>query len=483
MNIKMVFYLTGKIIRAVSALMLLPVTVAVIYGETNSLLSFALVIAGGFAIGSALTFAGRKNNSVLYAKDGFIVVALSWLLVSVIGALPFVISREIPSFTDAFFETASGFTTTGASILTNVEALSKSMLFWRSFTHFIGGMGVIVFVMAIIPSVSDRSIHILRAEMPGPTVDKIMPRARDTAKILYLIYIGMTAVQVVLLLFGGMSLFDSLVHSFGTAGTGGFGIKADSIAGYSSYCQWVIAIFMIIFGINFNVFYLLFIKRTISAFKTSELWVYLGIVAASVAMVCTNVLSMYESFSSAVRDSVFQVSSIISTTGYSTTDFNNWPTFSKAILLLIMITGACAGSTAGGIKISRVVILFKVISRRFKSLLHPRAVLSVKLDKKAVDEETVSGVETYTVIYFICIIAIFLILCLEKSFDIESNLSATLACFNNIGPGLGKVGPASSYAGYSVLSKWVLSAAMLMGRLEIYPILLFITPSAWKKGA
>ncbi len=482
MNTKMVFYITGKIIRAVAVLMLLPVAVALVYGETNAMLSFLYVIAGSLLAGSVLVFSGRKKDGVMFAKEGFIVVALAWLTVSVIGALPFVISGEIPSFTDAFFETVSGFTTTGASILDNVEAMSKSMLFWRSFTHFVGGMGVIVFVMAVIPSVSDRSIHILRAEMPGPTVDKIMPRARDTAKVLYLIYIGLTALEVVMLILGGMPVFDSFVHSFGTAGTGGFGIKSDSVAGYSSYCQWVIGVFMIVFGINFNVFYLLIIKRTLSAFKTSELWVYLGFVGASTAVIAVNIFYISKNVSTTLRESFFQVSSIISTTGYSTADFNKWPALSKAVLMFLMISGACAGSTAGGIKVSRVIILLKSVGKRLKSLLHPRAVTSVKLDGKTVDPETVSGVQVYAVVYFILIIVIFLILCIEKSFDIESNLSATLACFNNIGPGLGKVGPASSYSAYSVLSKWVLSFAMLMGRLEIFPVLLFFTPSAWKRG-
>ncbi|MCQ2454718.1 MAG: TrkH family potassium uptake protein [Clostridia bacterium] len=482
MNTKTVFYITGKIIITVSVLMFLPVITAICYNEIHSLLSFLYVIVGGFAVGFVLTFLCRKKDGVLYAKDGFIVVTLAWIASSVLGAMPFVVSGEIPSFTNAFFETVSGFTTTGASILTNVEAMSKSMLFWRSFTHFIGGMGIIVFVMALIPAVSGRSIHILRAEMPGPTVDKIMPKAKDTAKILYLIYIGLAAAEAIMLLFGGMPLFDSLVHTFGTAGTGGFGIKANSIAGYSNFCQWVIAVFMVIFGINFNVFYLLLIKRTVSAFKSSELWTYLGIIAASTGFICLNIYSTYEKFSDLIRDSFFQVSTIISTTGFSTVDFDKWPTFSKALLLLLMVTGACAGSTAGGIKISRVVLLFKIVLNRLKLLLHPRAVCTVKVDKKTVDPDVVSGVTVYAVLYFVCIIAIFLILCIEKSFDIESNLSATLACFNNIGPGLAIVGPTASYAGYSALSKWVLSVAMLMGRLEIFPILLFLSPSAWKKA-
>lgn len=481
MNTKMVFYITGKIIVTVSLLMLLPLMVALYYKETASMLSFIYVLAAGLLFGLAMTYLCRKKDGVLYAKDGFIVVTLAWLLVSIMGAMPFVISGEIPNFTDAFFETVSGFTTTGASILKNVETMSKSMLFWRSFTHFIGGMGVIVFVMAVMPSVSKRSIHILRAEMPGPTVDKIMPKAKDTAKILYIIYIGMTVLEVVMLTLGGMPLFDSLLHSFGTAGTGGFGIKADSIAGYSNYCQWVIGVFMVLFGVNFNVYYLLIIKRSKLAFKTSELWTYLGIIGVSTLLIFSNLYSTYEKLADLTRDSFFQVATIISTTGFSTVDFDKWPTFSKAILLFLMLTGACAGSTAGGIKISRVVLIFKVIAKRLKTMLHPRAVTTVKVDKKTVDEEVVSSVVVYTVVYFVCIVVIFMLLCIEKAFDIESNLSATLACFNNIGPGLSLVGPTSNYAVYSTFSKWILSVAMLMGRLEIFPILLFFSPSSWKK--
>ena len=488
MNGKMVFYITGRIITIVSFLLLLPVLVAVYFllykgidSEINSINSFLIVIIGGLILGSIMAFLCRKRNGVLYAKDGFIIVTLCWLSVSVIGALPFVISGEIPSFVDAFFETVSGFTTTGASILTNVESLSKSMLFWRSFTHWIGGMGVLVFVMALMPSVSDRSIHILRAEMPGVAVDKIVPRAKDTARILYILYIGLTVLQIVLLVAGGMPLFDSAVHAFGTAGTGGFGIKANSIAGYSTYCQWVITVFMIIFGVNFNVYYLLFIKRSISAFKSSELWTYLCIILGSSGIICFNIYSMYGSFSETVRDSFFQVASIISTTGFSTTDFNKWPTLSKGIILALMVCGACGGSTAGGIKVSRVIILFKVVSRKLKSMLHPRAVLTVKLDKKPVDEETIDSVSVYLTVYAILIVAIFLLLCIEPM-SIETHLSATLSCFNNIGPGLDSVGPAASYSLYSPFSKIILSVAMLFGRLEIFPILLFLSPSSWRKA-
>lgn len=484
MNRKIVLHITGRIIQIVSFLLILPIIVAFIYGEygdNKSLISFAYVAVGSFLLGSIVSLIFPVKNREMFAKEGFFIVSLSWFAVSVIGCLPFVISGEIPNLFDAFFETVSGFTTTGASILTDVESMSKSMLFWRSFTHFIGGMGVIVFVMAVIPSVSDRSIHILRAEMPGPTVDKIVPRAKDTAKILYYIYIGMTVLEIILLYIGKMPLFDSIVHSFGTAGTGGFGIKANSIATYSPYCQWVIAVFMVLFGINFNVFYLLILKHTLTAFKSSELWTYISIVLFSTATITINIFNSSEIFSKSVRNSFFQVASIISTTGYSTTDFDKWPTLSKTVLLILMMIGACGGSTAGGIKVSRVVLIFKIVKRKLKTLVHPRMVKGIKVDGKTVNEETVSSVIIYTVVYLLLIVGITFILSFEKGFDIESNLSATLACFNNIGPGLSKVGPLSSYADYGVISKITLSIAMLLGRLEIFPILLFFMPSSWRK--
>ena len=490
MNKRIVLHILGKIVCAVSLLMLLPIAVAVYYkeyGDNKALISFVLVAVIGYTVGKITALVFPATNRTMFAKEGFFIVTGAWIAVSVIGALPFVISGEIPSFVDAFFETVSGFTTTGASILNDVESLSKSMLFWRSFTHFIGGMGVLVFVLAVIPSITDRSIHILRAEMPGPTVDKIVPRAADTAKILYIIYIGLTVLEICLLYFGkifgvgNMPLFDSVVHSFGTAGTGGFGIKANSIAAYSVYDQWVIACFMILFGINFNVFYLFIIKRSLSAFKSSELWVYLSVIVCSVTIISVNIFNISKSFSTTIRDSVFQVASIISTTGYTTTDYDLWPTLSKTILLVLMIIGACGGSTAGGIKVSRVVMIYKIIKRKLRSLIHPRVVKSISIDGKHISEETVSSVAVYTVVYFVLAIVIMFILGFDSKFDIESNLSATLACFNNIGPGLAKVGPTLNYSLYSSLSKIVLSVAMLLGRLEIFPILLFLIPSYWRK--
>ena len=477
MNRRMILNTVGLMLKVEAALLLLPAIAALIYGESclwSILISAAISLAAGFA----LTLLSRPKSQVIYAREGFITVALAWVAVSAVGALPFYISREIPSYIDAFFETVSGFTTTGASILANVEVMSRGLLFWRSFTHWVGGMGVLVFVMALVPSVTDRSIHIMRAEMPGPVVGKLMPRARDTASILYKIYVGMTLLQIILLWIGGMPLFESIVHAFGTAGTGGFGVKADSIAGYSPYLQWVITVFMLLFGINFNLYYLLLIRRFRAAAQSSECWYYLGIVGVCIALITVNILPMYANFREALRLSAFQVASIVTTTGYATADFNLWPQFSKAILLLLMIMGACAGSTGGGLKVSRAVMLFKMVGKEIRHLLHPRSVNSVRFEGKHVDGATLKSVSSYFAIYIICILAICLILSLEP-FDLETNLSATLACFNNIGPGLAAVGPASNYAAYSPVSKLVLSLAMLLGRLEIYPLLLTLAPGTW----
>ncbi len=480
MNIKMVFRTVGRISQVAALLLLIPAVVAIIYKETEQFFAFFITAIAAFAIGLFIGLITKTKNRVIYAKDGFAITALAWIVMALVGAVPFVISGDIPSYIDAVFETVSGFTTTGASILTNVEAMSRSMLFWRSFTHWIGGMGVLVFIMAIIPNLTDRSIHIMRAEMPGPVIGKLVPRVKDTAKILYLIYIFLTVLQTVLLLAGGMSLFDSLVHTFGTAGTGGFGIKADSIASYSPYCQWVIAIFMLIFGVNFNLYYLLLLRRIRTALKSGELWCYISIVFVSVAAITVNIAPIYKNFSTALRNSTFQVASIISTTGFATADFDLWPGLSKAILLLLMFCGACAGSTAGGLKVSRVVMLFKSVTKEIRKMLHPRSIGKVHFEGKSVEDSTLSSVSTYFVIYMICFFMIFLLISFEP-FGLESNFSAVAACFNNIGPGFSAVGPTASYAGYTGFSKIILSFAMLLGRLEIFPIVVFLSPRTWMK--
>lgn len=480
MNRRMVIYTIGQLIGVEAAVMMLPLCVSLIYGE-GSWKAFLITIGIAIVLSALGLLLSRPKSHVIYAKEGFATVALAWIIMSGIGALPFVISGEIPNYIDAFFETVSGFTTTGSSIVRDVEALSHGILFWRSFTHWLGGMGVLVFVMAILPSSSDRSIHLMRAEVPGPVVGKLVPKIKETAKILYLIYMVMTFIEVIFLLCGGMPLFDSLVHSFGTAGTGGFGIKADSIGGYSSYCQWVITIFMLLFGINFNLFYLCLIRRFKSVLKSEELWAYLGIVLAAATIITVNIMPIYNSLSQSVRLSVFQVASIITTTGYATADFNTWPVLSKGILLILMFFGACAGSTGGGFKISRVVLLLKAVKREFHRLIHPRSRTTIKFEGKNVDEGTISGVECYLALYVICFVSIFLILCFEKNFDIETNFSAAASCFNNIGPGLGSVGPVLNFADYSAVSKIVLSIAMLLGRLELFPLIITLAPSTWTK--
>ena len=482
MNHKIVSYMVGRILHIEALLLLLPLTVSLIYKEKCSL-AFLITILIAIAVGVLLTKLFGKNDKMLFAKEGFAIVALAWIAMSMIGALPFYISKEIPSYVDAFFETVSGFTTTGASILPEVESLSHGLLFWRSFTHWIGGMGVLVFVMAIFPQESGRSIHIMRAEMPGPSVGKLVPRIKETAKLLYIIYIVMTAIQIILLLVGGMPLFDSVLHAFGTAGTGGFGIKNDSIASYNSYLQWVIAIFMLLFGVNFNLYYLILIKRFKSAIKSTELWVYLGIIAVSTALISSNIYDISGSLSETIRTSFFQVSSIITTTGFATADFNLWPNLSKMILVILMFVGACAGSTGGGIKVSRIIIAIKTIFKDIKRMLHPRAVGSVKFEGKAIDTQTTNGVSMYFAIYFILFFVILFLLSFEtgEAFDFETNFTAVTACFNNIGPGLAGVGPASNFGAYSNFSKIVLSIAMLLGRLEIFPILLVFTPVFWKR--
>ena len=488
MNYRMVFYMVGRLLQMEAALLLLPAGVALIYGD-GDLLSLLIAAVVAVVVGTAMTLCRRPKNQTIYAKEGFVIVALSWLMLSVVGALPFVISGEIPNFVDAFFETVSGFTTTGATVVTTLrpmgEALGMShgLLFWRSFTHWIGGMGVLVLMMALSPSQSGRTIHVMRAEVPGPIVGKLVPRLRDTAKILYLIYLGMTVIEAVCLCVAGMPLFDSLVHTFGTAGTGGFGIYSTSIGEYNAACQWIITVFMWLFGINFNVYYLLLIRHFRSAFSSREVWVYTAVTVAAVAGIAVNVWPVgdYATVEETVRHAAFQVSSIITTTGYATVDFNLWPMFAKGILVLLMFIGACAGSTGGGLKVSRVMLVAKAVGRELKRLVHPRSVGVIRLEGKRVEESVVQSATAYVVLYFLLFGVAFLVLCLEPAFDLESNFTAVAACINNVGPGLGAVGPAGGYADYSVLSKIVLSLAMLLGRLEIYPLVLALLPGTWVK--
>ena len=482
MNRKMIFYMLGRIVQLEAVLMLIPLSCSLYYRE-DSYIAFLITIGIAAVLGLLLMILSKTEDKTIFAKEGFVIVALAWIVMSALGALPFYISGAIKSYIDAFFETVSGITTTGASILTDIEAMPKGLLFWRSFTHWIGGMGVLVLVMAILPTDSGSSIHIMRAEMPGPVVGKLVPRLSRTAKILYLIYIFFTVTQVLLLLCGGMSLFESLIYSFGTAGTGGFGVRADSAASYTPFVQWVITIFMLIFGANFNYYYLILARKGKTVLKSEELWTYLAITVTSIAVVTANIsgtAEKFKHFSDSLRYAAFQVSSILTTTGFATDDFNLWPGLSRTVLFLLMFIGGCAGSTAGGFKVSRIVILFKNAKANIKHILHPRSVESVRFEGKPADRSVVTNVTNYLAVYVICFVAIFFILSFEK-FDLETNITAVAACFNNVGPGLGAVGPAGNYFGYSVVSKLALAAAMLFGRLEILPMLILFSPQAFAK--
>ena len=480
MNRNMVWSMTGRIILLEAALLIAPLLLSLVFRDPGTV---PLLVTVGIAllIGGGLSFAFRTENQVIYSKEGFFITALAWLAVSAIGALPFWISGQIPSYIDAFFETVSGFTTTGASILTNVEAMCRSLLFWRSFTHWMGGMGVLVLLVALLPNLSGRTIHVLRAEMPGPTMGKLVPRLRDTARILYLIYIVLTVLEFFLLVLGGMPMFDSAIHALGTAGTGGFSNCAASLGGYSAYSQWVVAVFMLLFGVNFNLYYLLLIRKFRSVFRSEEFWTYVGIVLGSTLVITLNILPLYETAAEATRHAFFQVTSISSTTGFSSVDFNQWPEVSRTILIILMFIGACAGSTAGGLKVSRLVLLFKLIRRELRYLLHPRTVGVVRFEGKPVEKTTLSSVGTYFALYMALTMLFLLAVCFQPGYDFTTNFTAVAACFNNIGPGLNLVGPAASYAGYAPILKLVLSFAMLFGRLEIYPLLLTLSPSTWIK--
>ncbi|PWM25799.1 MAG: potassium transporter KefA [Oscillospiraceae bacterium] len=480
MNRRMVIYILGQMLNAEALLLLLPTVVSLLYRETDIAVSFLLTILAALAAGFLCTFR-KPTDRVIYAREGFAVVALSWLVLSIFGALPFWISGEIPSYIDCFFETVSGFTTTGASILTEVESLSRGILFWRSFTHWVGGMGVLVFVMTVIPLGDSRSMHIMRAEVPGPIVGKLVPRLKSTAKILYGIYILLTAIEVVLLLFGGMDLYDSLVHSFGTAGTGGFSVKNASIGAYQSpYIEWVVGTFMVLFGINFNLYFFLLLGKLRSVLQSEELRCYLGIILASTLIIAANIFSIYREVGTSLRHAFFQVSSIITTTGYATADFNEWPQLSRTILVMLMFFGACAGSTGGGLKTSRLLLYFRSMRRDLKRMLHPHSVEAIMLDGKPVSEETLNGANSFFLMY--STIACFCVLLLSiDGFDFETNFTAMAACLNNIGPGLGMVGPTGNFSAFSDFSKILLSFAMLFGRLEVFPMLLIFAPSVWRR--
>ncbi|WP_313582810.1 TrkH family potassium uptake protein [Lacrimispora sp.] len=480
MNKKVIIYLMGWILNIEAVFMLLPCVTALIYRETSGFWFLAVMaVCGG--IGIILT-RKKPDNMVFFAKEGFVSVALSWIVLSFFGAMPFYLSGEIPRFEDAMFEVISGFTTTGSSILTDVESLSQCMIMWRSFTHWIGGMGVLVFILSLLPLSGGYNMYIMKAESPGPSVGKLVPRVRSTAKILYTIYLFMTMLQIILLLIGGMPLFDSLAISFGTAGTGGFGIKNSSMAFYDSYyLQGVVTVFMILFGINFNVYHLLLTRHPKEAFRCEEARAYLGIIAASVLFITFNIRGSFGSLFSAFHHAAFQVASIITTTGYSTVDFDLWPEFSKGILVALMFIGACAGSTGGGFKVSRVVILLKAVKKELGSLIHPRSVKVLKLDGKPIEHNVLRSINTFLCAYIVIFTFSVLIVSLDN-FDFATNFTAVAATFNNIGPGLAGAGPLQNFSKFSALSKYVMMFDMLAGRLEVFPLLLIFAPSTWKNS-
>ena len=480
MNYKMVAFVLGRIFCIEAVLMLFPMLCAACYGEWYLLPAFLLPAVLLAVLGLAASLRTPKNTTI-FARDGLAIVALVWVLMSTFGALPFVISGEIPSFIDAFFETVSGFTTTGSTILTDVEALSHGTLFWRSFAHWVGGMGVLVLAMAVLPMTDGRAMHLMRAEVPGPTVGKISSKLSDSAKILYAIYFAMTLAEVILLCAGGMPLFDSLIHAFGTAGTGGFSNKGLSVGAYNNpYFEIVISVFMLLFGINFNLYYFLLLRRFRDAFCSEEMLTYLGIVAFSTVTITLNILHLYDGVGTALRTAFFQVSSIITTTGYASADFNLWPTYARTVICILTFIGACAGSTAGGLKISRIVIFFKAAKQDLNKMLHTHAVTTVRFEGKPLDEKVLRGVHNYFNIYMLLLAVSILLISLD-GFDLVTTFTSVVTCINNVGPGLEVVGPMGNFAGFSAPAKLLLSFDMLAGRLELYPMLELFSPRLWQK--
>lgn len=479
MNYGSIRYILGWILKLEGIFMLMPVVVDLFYRE-GVWKDYLLCATLAFSLGALLSFK-KPYHAVYYAREGFITTALSWIVLSLVGALPFFISGEIPSYTDAMFEIVSGFTTTGASILTNVEALSNANLFWRSFSHWIGGMGVLVFMLAILPLAGGgQNLHLMRAESPGPSVSKLVPKLRQTAGYLYGIYCILTVAELVLLLIGGMPVFDAICTSLGTAGTGGFGIKNDSIGSYSPYIQTVVTVFMILFGVNFSVYFLLLMKKGREAFRITEVRCYLGIYAVITLLITWNLTKSVSDFGENLHHAAFQAASIMTTTGFSTVDFGLWPEFSKMLLIVLMFIGACAGSTGGGIKVSRIVIYYKTIKKELDYLIHPRSVKAVQMDGKRIEHTVVRAANVFLVAY-VGIFAISLLLISLNNFDFTTNFTAVAATLNNIGPGLGLVGPTENFSIFSDLAKWVLVFDMLAGRLEVFPMLILIMPSTWRK--
>ena len=482
MNYKMMGRFLAQILFLEGLFMIPALLISLACGDTGVVRSFLYTMALIAGLCALLFPICKGAPSAFYATEGMICVALSWIVLSIVGCLPFRFSGEIPRFIDAFFEIVSGFTTTGASILTDVEALSRGLLYWRSFSHWVGGMGVLVFLLAIAPS-GDKgtgfTMHLLRAESPGPSVGKLVPKMRKTAAILYMLYVALTALDVIFLLLGRMPVFEAVCTAFGTAGTGGFGVKADSMASYSPYLQNVTTVFMLLFGVNFSCYYLLLLRQFRAVFRDEELRLYFGIVLGSIALIVWNLRGFYPTFRETVRHAAFQVSSIITTTGFATTDFDLWPGFSKTILLCLMVVGACAGSTGGGLKVARLLLLLKTTRRNISQMLNPRKVLLVRNNDQVVDEQVLSNTNAYLSAYVIILFVSFMLISLDD-FSTGTNFSAVLCCFNNIGPGLELVGPTCNFSSFSVLSKLVLILDMLLGRLEIFPLLVLFSPQTWR---
>ena len=478
MNYAMIAYVIGWILNCEGFLMLLPCLTAVIYQETAGF-SFAAAMALCFLFGVPLTVR-KPKNMVFYTKEGFVSVSLSWIVLSVMGSLPFLFSGSITNPVDALFETVSGFTTTGASILSDVEALPRCILFWRSFTHWIGGMGVLVFILSLLPLTGGYHMNLMKAESPGPSVEKLVPKIQSTAKILYSIYVAMTILEVLLLLAGNMPLFDALTTPFGTAGTGGFGIKNDSMASYSPYLQNVVTVFMILFGINFNFYFLLLMRKPKKAMKNEEVRCYLAIIAITISIITFNIRGLYPSIMEAFQQAAFQVGSIITTTGFATTDFNTWPQVSRTILVMLMFVGACAGSTGGGIKVSRFVILLKTVNKELHLFLHPKGVRKISMDGKVVEHEVVRSINVFMTAY-VLVFAFSILLVGFDNHDLITNFTAVAATLNNIGPGLELVGPSQNFGLFSDPAKCVLIFDMLAGRLELFPLLLLFVKDTWKR--
>lgn len=478
MNYGMIRYTLGWLLLFEAGFFAVPLITAAAFWEVE-FFAFLVTMAICLAIGLLLTYKKPKSQ-VLYAKEGFVIVSLSWILISLFGALPFLFTGSTTSFVDALFESVSGFTTTGSSIFSDVESLAKSVLMWRSFTHWVGGMGVLVFIMAFLPLSGGQNMHIMRAESPGPSVSKLVPRVKNTAIILYVIYFVITLIMFITLLFADMNVFDALNTAFATAGTGGFGIKNDSFASNTAAQQIIVTVFMLLFSINFNSYYLI-IKLKFKDALNSEVRAFIVIVIAAIAIITFNIASSYESIGDAIRDAAFTVSSLISTTGFATANFDLWPELSKTVLLLVMFVGACAGSTGGGIKVSRILILLKGFARELRTLLHPRQVKKITIDSRPVENEVVRSVNAYIACYIIIFVSSLILISFDR-FDLVTNFSAVTATINNIGPGLNAVGPTSNFAAFSAFSKLVLIFDMLAGRLELFPMLILFSPLTWKRS-